>query len=313
MLIENKNYYFYHVLYSFILYISAYSMSTNIRNDFIPLKIYDSGEKVKIVQEKLISLNYYYGPNGADGYFTNSTENCIKEFQFNNGLNVTGEIEEFTFNSLFSNDPIESINKTITSISSNNPCSIENVVNSYQNHKLIYRRRRDFHSNNLKENNLPVEASVSVDINDFLDQMASLYKFTIEITNGVRTNSPNGNDLEICYIDSHVVLSCYCHGSEKHFALAFGDEMSKSLYARPGEVACIKDKRSFISSWDHCESGVYIEEEDADLETEKKEKNFKKKRTWFWILIIGGVICLLLMLIGCPILYCIMKNREWCD
>ena len=54
------------------------------------LKKGSSGDSVKDMQEKLIYLDYYCGPAGADGDFGNNTYNALKEFQKDYNLKVDG-------------------------------------------------------------------------------------------------------------------------------------------------------------------------------------------------------------------------------
>ena len=52
------------------------------------------------MQEKLIYLDYYCGPTGADGDFGNRTANSVKKFQKNNGLTADGIVGPATWNKL---------------------------------------------------------------------------------------------------------------------------------------------------------------------------------------------------------------------
>lgn len=54
------------------------------------LKKGSSGDAVKDMQEKLICLDYYCGPEGADGDFGNNTYRALKEFQKDYNLTVDG-------------------------------------------------------------------------------------------------------------------------------------------------------------------------------------------------------------------------------
>lgn len=64
------------------------------------LKIGDTGEDVKKIQEALNGLGYDIGKTGVDGILGNATENAIKTFQEASGLTVTGIIDESTISAL---------------------------------------------------------------------------------------------------------------------------------------------------------------------------------------------------------------------
>jgi len=71
-----------------------------------PLSKGSKGDKVTRVQLRLILLGYFCGSTGADGDFGNNTENCVKNFQSNNNLTVTGKIDTATHVKLFSKNAI---------------------------------------------------------------------------------------------------------------------------------------------------------------------------------------------------------------
>lgn len=60
----------------------------------------DRGDEIVDIQLKLSTLGYKLGPNGADGCFTELTEESIKQFQASRGLSVTGIVDEETWKSL---------------------------------------------------------------------------------------------------------------------------------------------------------------------------------------------------------------------
>jgi len=300
---------FYYIINIIYVFASANSMSI-IRKDLkLPLKINDSGEQVKNIQEKLISLNYYCGPNGADGQFTNSTEFCIREFQRNNGLNITGEIEELTYHRLFSiNNDTLSFQKNITTTQSgsNGLCTMGNIYNAFVENNIIYRKKK-------REVPYHMKKEVDVNVNDLLTQLGKLYDHTMDSKIGARINSPHLTDLEICYIDSTIVISCYCHETEKHFALAYGDDVSTSIRADPGQVTCTKEFRSSLRSVDHCDSGIFYTEEEAELYIEGEKTHFKKKKIWLWVIIIVVAIVLAIIIFCCSLYWYFIKHHEGSD
>lgn len=56
----------------------------------------DKGDKVKEIQNQLLSLGYDLSPYGADGDFGAKTETVVKAFQKNNGLTQTGIVDDTT-------------------------------------------------------------------------------------------------------------------------------------------------------------------------------------------------------------------------
>ncbi len=69
------------------------------------LKKGDKGEKVKVLQSKLISRGYLSG--SADGNFGGMTESAIKEFQMANGLEITGIADNAMQQILFKVESVE--------------------------------------------------------------------------------------------------------------------------------------------------------------------------------------------------------------
>lgn len=65
----------------------------------------DFHEEIIKIQERLIELNYYEGT--ADGSFGSMTEEAIRDFQSANGIEVSGEANEYTMNVLFSDDAVK--------------------------------------------------------------------------------------------------------------------------------------------------------------------------------------------------------------
>ena len=68
------------------------------------LKYNDEGEDVKEIQVRLTALGYYKGK--ISGLYLEGTRNGIKEFQKNNGLEVTGKADPLTQEILFSGEAI---------------------------------------------------------------------------------------------------------------------------------------------------------------------------------------------------------------
>ena len=74
---------------------ALYSRTAGIFNGGIPVRSLNKGSRgydVKVLQDKLISLNYnltYY----QEGYFDDVTEAAVKSFQSKNGLKVTGQYD----------------------------------------------------------------------------------------------------------------------------------------------------------------------------------------------------------------------------
>jgi peptidoglycan hydrolase-like protein with peptidoglycan-binding domain len=61
----------------------------------------DTGEDVRIIQQRLIELGYSCGYYGADGIFGYSTESAVKAFQRDHGLAADGIVGPDTWNELF--------------------------------------------------------------------------------------------------------------------------------------------------------------------------------------------------------------------
>ena len=68
------------------------------------LKLGDTSEDVKKMQEKLIELNY--NVSQATGYFGTETEAAVKAFQKNNGLEDDGIAGKGTLAKLYSGDAV---------------------------------------------------------------------------------------------------------------------------------------------------------------------------------------------------------------
>ena len=64
----------------------------------------NSGEDVKMVQERLTDLGYY--EEKVNGYYGTSTQNAIEDFQIQNDLDVSGVVDTDTFATLFSYEAI---------------------------------------------------------------------------------------------------------------------------------------------------------------------------------------------------------------
>ena len=60
----------------------------------------DQGDEVTAIQQKLADLGYYSAE--ITGYFGEVTEQAVKDFQTVNGIEVTGIVDEFTYEVLFS-------------------------------------------------------------------------------------------------------------------------------------------------------------------------------------------------------------------
>lgn len=68
----------------------------------LKIQLGDSGDKVLKVQNKLDELNYLHiAPNSN---FDQTMQQAIKDFQYINGLPVTGEVDDVFLNKLFSSD-----------------------------------------------------------------------------------------------------------------------------------------------------------------------------------------------------------------
>ena len=64
------------------------------------LKNGDTGADVEVLQEKLIAANYNCGVRGIDGDFGPATEDAVKAFQHDKGLEVDGIVGEKTYAAL---------------------------------------------------------------------------------------------------------------------------------------------------------------------------------------------------------------------
>ena len=60
----------------------------------------DMGDEVTAIQQKLFDLGYYSAE--VTGYFGELTEQAVKDFQYINGIEVSGIVDEFTYEVLFS-------------------------------------------------------------------------------------------------------------------------------------------------------------------------------------------------------------------
>lgn len=65
-------------------------------NSIPALRKGDSGPQVSEAQTWLVARGYFVGPGGVDGDFGNATENALKAFQRDNGLPVTGILDDET-------------------------------------------------------------------------------------------------------------------------------------------------------------------------------------------------------------------------
>lgn len=70
------------------------------------LKNYCEGEDVKEVQKRLIELGYSCGPDGADGRYGNDTEEAVKKFQHDRGLEEDGKVGPATRAELKKDNPV---------------------------------------------------------------------------------------------------------------------------------------------------------------------------------------------------------------
>lgn len=211
---------------------------------------------------------------------------------------MTGEIEESTYNKLFSDNPIIN-NITFVEYSSSvnsKMCSLENIQKSIEESKGSFNKR---------------QISVEININDLLSQLSSLIGHTLDGKQGVSQSQPRGDDLLLCYLDNEYVVSCYCHETEKHFALACGSDV-QAVYNNPGYIACAKDLRSTTKKYDHCDSGIYEDLDDAKHYIENKKKNSKKSKNWVWVLLII-IGCIAAVVILCILVLLIKKlsNSDW--
>lgn len=78
---------------------AVYACDILFERNGLPVKKGSNGSKVKEVQEKLIELRFLSG--GADGIFGSGTEKAVKAFQTDNGLSITGIVDEETYDALF--------------------------------------------------------------------------------------------------------------------------------------------------------------------------------------------------------------------
>lgn len=67
----------------------------------------DYSDDVLLIQERLISLDYMEGD--ADGEFGSMTETAVKDFQETNELEVTGVVEQTTYDKLFSDNAVAAV------------------------------------------------------------------------------------------------------------------------------------------------------------------------------------------------------------
>lgn len=67
-----------------------------VPNAAAPLRKGDFGPGVSEVQAWLVAKGYYVGPWGVDGDFGNETQNAVKAFQAQEGLPVTGVVDDET-------------------------------------------------------------------------------------------------------------------------------------------------------------------------------------------------------------------------
>lgn len=65
----------------------------------------DYSENITLIQNKLTSLGYF--SEEATGYYGDLTESAVIKFQFENGLNTTGNVDEATYKVLFSAKALE--------------------------------------------------------------------------------------------------------------------------------------------------------------------------------------------------------------
>ena len=70
----------------------------------------DQGEAVKQVQTRLTELGFFTGP--ISGNYMNQTTSAVRAFQEHNGMFVTGETDEETWNMLFNSDDVLDISAT---------------------------------------------------------------------------------------------------------------------------------------------------------------------------------------------------------
>lgn len=78
--------------------------AANTAEDALLFSLGDYSDDVAKVQDRLITLGYMDGT--ADGEFGSNTENAVKSFQSANSLEVTGVVEQTTYNKLFSDDAV---------------------------------------------------------------------------------------------------------------------------------------------------------------------------------------------------------------
>lgn len=75
---------------------ALYNRTASIFNGGIPVRELSKGSRgwdVKVLQDKLINLNYKFNNWYEEGYFDDSTVAVVKQFQQKNGLKVTGKFD----------------------------------------------------------------------------------------------------------------------------------------------------------------------------------------------------------------------------
>ncbi|KAG4097155.1 hypothetical protein H8356DRAFT_1395591 [Neocallimastix lanati (nom. inval.)] len=189
---------------------------------FKSLKITSKGDTVKECQKKLISLNYFCGECGADGDFGSNMDKCVKEFQINNDLSATGEIDEETYNKLFSDNSIKSNYEVIESkkifVTKLNINAIPNTNNTINNKTEINRTNSGtiINSEISKADGITLSefSDIVKDIGILINVLEKAIGLTFTKSSyEVRRSNPYENDDLICIIDNdiRVIYGCYFH------------------------------------------------------------------------------------------------------
>lgn len=74
----------------------TFDFRSNASSDMAALRNGDVGPRVSEVQTLLVAKGYFVGPTGVDGDFGNTTESAVRAFQAEEGLPVTGIVDDET-------------------------------------------------------------------------------------------------------------------------------------------------------------------------------------------------------------------------
>ncbi|ORY27136.1 hypothetical protein LY90DRAFT_513521 [Neocallimastix californiae] len=241
-------------LYKITLFIIIFTLLNQVcsylveRTEFKTLVLTSEGEIVKNCQSRLISLNYFCGSCGADGNFGTNTDKCVRDFQSQNGLAVTGEIDLITYSKLFSDNAIESNYKEMEVYDYTDTASISgfSIDNNKGNiicflcigHQEFNNKRRTI-TNIIKDLPLVVtQIAKAFNINfNFSENEDSIIKNEV---------SEDTSLLEIKMKKMNSVLCCYFHKSLFHKIMTIENEIQSAL-VEPGYMACIEFSQNVLS------------------------------------------------------------------